>query len=252
MPEPEESAAKASGEPSAHGQKKRHTRTRSSCERCRTQRRKCDGKRPQCMRCASAGTTCNYATRIAFKIVNPQEPSKDVSPNSAGVPTSSKKYETIMFVVNDGGPGQTKPSGLSSSSTVNSADRVIPPTSFQVAPEKPLGLVSDDGWPLFGQCSLSTVETELMKHYIHRISPWVSKQGIALPWQYLPLNSKPTAFLVRRIRPKANIHPARPKTSDNLPLRSRIPSPSLRRIQRPTNRCRNTPRRGTFPPPRHA
>ncbi|KAI1260133.1 hypothetical protein F5Y18DRAFT_406385 [Xylariaceae sp. FL1019] len=51
---------------SSSNAKMRHKRTRTGCERCRLQHRKCDEGKPSCERCTNAGAECKYFSTISF------------------------------------------------------------------------------------------------------------------------------------------------------------------------------------------
>ncbi|KAI0421495.1 hypothetical protein F5X98DRAFT_328500 [Xylaria grammica] len=153
-----------------HRLKRHYTRTRSGCERCRAQRRKCDEGKPRCRRCADAGAVCKYVKHVSFKN-NTQTLSKNVAPNPAA--SSTENYPTIEFVLNDGGGGGVKFSNHSSDSTDGARldNQSSPPGALQSS--SGLGSVPAEGWPLVGQSPLSNAEVELLKYYSHHIAPWL-------------------------------------------------------------------------------
>ncbi|KAI8955376.1 hypothetical protein F4801DRAFT_529124 [Xylaria longipes] len=148
--------------------KQRHTRTRSGCERCRGQRRKCDEKGPRCGRCIEAGADvlCKYAMHVSFKDKNSQTLSNYVGPSSIESSASLNKYPTIEFVVDDG-PGPTQPPEYAA----NSVDS----THFdhKESPTKASHLGVAEGWPLVGRSPLSSTEVELLKYYGYHVAPWL-------------------------------------------------------------------------------
>ncbi|KAI1807950.1 hypothetical protein F4811DRAFT_503845 [Daldinia bambusicola] len=79
--------------------RRRYKRTRTGCERCRAQHRKCDEGKPECRRCTDSGVTCKYTARVAFLEKN----SKTVvgsAPSSPSVASAKHGYRTLEFVVN--------------------------------------------------------------------------------------------------------------------------------------------------------
>lgn len=82
-------------------------RSRTGCLTCRTRRRKCDERRPQCENCEAKGLSCRYGTNVTFVEPNatvPLEPSRD------------KGYSRIKFV------------GDGSNTSVGSLSPTAPPT----------------------------------------------------------------------------------------------------------------------------
>ncbi|KAI1758439.1 hypothetical protein F4782DRAFT_478133 [Xylaria castorea] len=152
--------------------KQRHTRTRSGCERCRAQRRKCDEKRPRCGRCVNAGVDalCKYIMHVSFKDKNSQILPNYVGPSSVGSSVSLNKYPTIEFVVDDS-PGLTNRPEYSFNSIDgrNCDDEESPTEMSQCLPS--IGVV--EGWPLVGRSALSSTEVELLKYYSHHVAPWL-------------------------------------------------------------------------------
>ncbi|KAJ8130500.1 hypothetical protein O1611_g3127 [Lasiodiplodia mahajangana] len=75
-----------------------------------------------------------------------------------------------QFVVDDG-PCQASPSDLVPHST--NSQRVGHQECPASVSESTCGLGPDEGWPLVGQSPLSNIEIELLKHYCHRVAPWL-------------------------------------------------------------------------------
>jgi hypothetical protein len=99
-------------------------RSRTGCLTCRTRRRKCDERRPQCENCEAKGLSCRYGANITFVEPNatvPLEPSRD------------KSYPRIKFV------------GNGSSTSVGSLSPTAPPTfSAELDAEKDGHSPNDD------------------------------------------------------------------------------------------------------------
>ncbi|KAI0451297.1 hypothetical protein F5B21DRAFT_487483 [Xylaria acuta] len=172
MLEPEESTASIRNGQPLQRLKQRHTRTRSGCERCRGQRRKCDERRPRCGRCVNAGanTLCKYVLHVSFKDKNSQTLPNYIGPSSLVSSASLNKYPTIEFIVDDG-PRPTKPTEYSPNSVDSrQIDNKGSPT--KVSRSLP-GLDVAEGWPLVGRSPLSSTEVELLKYYSHHVAPWL-------------------------------------------------------------------------------
>ncbi|KAI0816214.1 hypothetical protein GGR55DRAFT_685860 [Xylaria sp. FL0064] len=136
--------------------KQHYTRTRNGCERCRSQRRKCDQLKPRCKRCTDANAVCKYIAHISFKDKNSQTLSDDAGLSLAGTPVSPNTYPNIeaCFILDDRN-GTTRPSSFSAKGVSQSSPNV------------------ELGWPLFGRSPLSSAEVELLKYYNHHVVPWL-------------------------------------------------------------------------------
>ncbi|KAI1303989.1 hypothetical protein F5Y03DRAFT_384901 [Xylaria venustula] len=146
------------GERSQHLLKQRYTRTRSGCERCRGQRRKCDEGKPQCKRCAAADTVCKYhTTPVSFKNKNSYTSTNDVGSTHPGNSMSLVTYSTITFISNERAKGQRRSGNPPHS----------PDDTLQSSPSL------ESEWPLVGRSPLSSAEVELLKYYNYHVAPWL-------------------------------------------------------------------------------
>ncbi|KAI1419672.1 hypothetical protein F5Y12DRAFT_788889 [Xylaria sp. FL1777] len=170
MLERRESAAFLRGEESPHKLKQRYTRTRSGCERCRAQHRKCDEGKPQCKRCADVNAECKYIAHVSFKNKNSQTLSNNLSPHPTGPSTSLNTYPTIEFIFDDG-TGGIKPSSHTPDSHSNAQPHSQGHSIDILQSNSSLGIAQ--GWPLVGQSPLLSAEVELLKYYNHHIAPWL-------------------------------------------------------------------------------
>ncbi|KAI0188768.1 hypothetical protein EV127DRAFT_116719 [Xylaria flabelliformis] len=171
MTELEKSATIEENEQLLQGSKRRYTRTRNGCERCRAQRRKCDEKRPRCGRCVNAGVDalCKYVMHVSFKNKNTQTLPNYVGPNSIGDPASLRNYHAIEFVVHDDPRPIDPPEHFSNTSDDRHCDHTeLPIKTLKSFPSFNV----TEGWPLVGQ-SLSIIEVELLKYYSHHVAPWL-------------------------------------------------------------------------------
>ncbi|KAI0142883.1 hypothetical protein GGR57DRAFT_508482 [Xylariaceae sp. FL1272] len=102
---------------SSANSKMRHKRTRTGCERCRLQHRKCDEGKPSCERCANAGAECKYFATISFLDKNNRTlstPAKSTpSSNASATPSLVSSSSTVPSLV----PGNN-PDVFSGSSSV--------------------------------------------------------------------------------------------------------------------------------------
>ncbi|KAI3335518.1 hypothetical protein F4824DRAFT_146808 [Ustulina deusta] len=164
------SIAVVRGEESPPKLKQRYTRTRSGCERCRAQHRKCDEGKPRCKRCADADAVCKYIVHLSFKNKNSQTLSNDVGLSLTGAPASLNTYPTIEFILDEGTDG-TNPADYSPHSTKNAQPNNQGSSTDTLRSSPGPGLA--EGWPLFGRSPLSSAEVELLKFYNHHIAPWL-------------------------------------------------------------------------------
>ncbi|KAI0847754.1 hypothetical protein F5Y00DRAFT_240368 [Daldinia vernicosa] len=175
--------------------KRRHKRTRTGCERCRAQHRKCDEEKPQCRRCADSGVACKYIARVSFLEKNSRTlPGSTSSRPSLTVAT--REYPALEFVVNKDSSIERSASGSPSTSTVmnhtgqprrEDADIEDPSESrpvflmaySQAQQDKNNNLQQKgiknpkNAWPLAGRSSLSDDEVDLLKYYSHHVAPWL-------------------------------------------------------------------------------
>ncbi|KAI1324686.1 hypothetical protein F5Y16DRAFT_380068 [Xylariaceae sp. FL0255] len=147
----------------------RHKRTRTGCERCRGQRRKCDEKRPQCSRCVHAGAACRYVVNVSFQDKNSHTISNEAS-STATNGSVKPAYPTLEFIVDEIPCGQKKTQN--GPSTPNS-DVAHPSQQAPTLPRNSIDWESKEAWPLVGNSSLSKEEADLLKYYCHRIAPWL-------------------------------------------------------------------------------
>ncbi|KAH8881817.1 hypothetical protein GQ53DRAFT_466759 [Thozetella sp. PMI_491] len=97
--------------------KLRNRRTRTGCERCRLQHRKCDEGKPRCRRCTVAGADCKYLAHISFLDKN----SRTVSNDHASTATSeleTVEYSTLEFIEDRSSHSRETPSISASASQV--------------------------------------------------------------------------------------------------------------------------------------
>ncbi|KAI1358409.1 hypothetical protein F5Y08DRAFT_116476 [Xylaria arbuscula] len=148
----------------------RSRRTRSGCQRCRAQRRKCDERKPGCERCAKANATCKYVTHVSFKTKNSRTSSNDLGPTHNTASNSGTTYPTIEFIIDD---------GKSRTQTSNPSTGLLDEKDFDNHGPSPSTIQSStslgtaDGWPLVGPSILSIDEIELLKYYKHHVAPWL-------------------------------------------------------------------------------
>ncbi|KAI0204518.1 hypothetical protein F4808DRAFT_345679 [Astrocystis sublimbata] len=141
---------------------RRHTRTRRGCERCRKQRRKCDEEKPRCRRCVNAGAdaSCKYVLHLSFKDKNSRTLPDGARPKSLRPSVYPNEYPTIKFIADESSGGTEPPEVAATSSESKPEQRSYKASqSLLVCPVEP--------------STLSITELELMKHYIHRVAPWL-------------------------------------------------------------------------------
>ncbi|KAI0115113.1 hypothetical protein F4814DRAFT_306916 [Daldinia grandis] len=175
--------------------KRRYKRTRTGCERCRAQHRKCDEEKPECRRCIDSGAGCKYIARVSFLEKNSRTLPGSTSPR-ASLTVATREYPALEFVVNKYSSIERSTPGSPSTSTV--INHTGQPRKEDVNIEKPLetrpiflmaysqsqqdennNLQREDTrnlnsrWPLAGRSSLSDGEIDLLKYYSHHIVPWL-------------------------------------------------------------------------------
>ncbi|KAI1467186.1 uncharacterized protein F4812DRAFT_52609 [Daldinia caldariorum] len=79
--------------------KRRYRRTRTGCERCRAQHRKCDEEKPECRRCTDSGAACKYIARVSFLEKNSRTVVASAS-SSPSLASAKRGYRALEFVVN--------------------------------------------------------------------------------------------------------------------------------------------------------
>ncbi|KAI1384353.1 uncharacterized protein F4822DRAFT_445819 [Hypoxylon trugodes] len=195
----------ASDQDRPRNSKQRRRRTRTGCERCRVQRRKCDEEKPQCGRCNAADIICRYETRISFLDKNSRTVSSDVVlPQNSS--SATRGYPALEFVVNNSeARWEDASSNLTPNTTYHAAEKLGRPKPFaelliastrysqrensevgsqlsrnediqdrSLDPPQNLSVWEEEnGWLLFGRSSLSDDEVELLKHYLRYVAPWL-------------------------------------------------------------------------------
>ncbi|KAI0132630.1 hypothetical protein BJ170DRAFT_614724 [Xylariales sp. AK1849] len=111
------SATAAGDDGLPHDLKQRHRRTRTGCDRCRAQRRKCNEEKPRCRRCTDAGAACKYVAHISFLDKNARTISNDVV-SKLSTASATFQYPILEFVINNDSSTQRKASGSPSNSNV--------------------------------------------------------------------------------------------------------------------------------------
>ncbi|KAI1661751.1 hypothetical protein F4813DRAFT_172051 [Daldinia decipiens] len=174
--------------------RRRYKRTRTGCERCRAQHRKCDEEKPQCRRCTDSGVVCKYIVRVSFLEKNSRTLPDSTSPMPS-LTVATREYPALEFIVNnDPSIERSASDSLSTSTAINQiaqpqreydvenpseSQPIFPMAHSQAQQDENINLQRKDTqnlnntWPLAGRSSLSNNEVDLLKYYSHHIAPWL-------------------------------------------------------------------------------